>query len=159
MARFLPQRRPPGTPAPRAFRLLAVRRLAPRAILPALGLVLALSCVAQSLSSPQQQVPTYLGGRMGTASGELEPKNSPDELKRERLLNAERQKALVSDADRLLKLARLFDDEMLATNPDSLTPAQVRLLNEIEKLARSIKSKMSNPVRLSPAFKDASPFP
>ncbi len=95
---------------------------------------------------------------MGTSAGEFEPKYSPDEQKRQRLLNIERQKAMVSDADKLLKLARQFNAEMLATNPDSLTPAQVRLLNEMEKLARSVKSKMSNPVRLTPAFKEASPF-
>lgn len=60
-----------------------------------------------------------------------------------RALNEERQRALVSDTARLLTLARELNGEVGAVSPDSLTAAQLRKVNEIEKLARSVKEKMS----------------
>jgi hypothetical protein len=63
------------------------------------------------------------------------------------LLNAERQKALVADTNKLLKLVRDLDAEIGAANPDSLTPDQLRRIAEIEKLAHSVKEKMSTSVR------------
>lgn len=156
MASILVQLRLQGRFVMGEFRLLPGSRPL-HAALPALCLALALPCAAQSLSSPQQT--GHMGDRMGRATDELEPAFSPDEQKRQRLLNIERQKSMVSDADKLLKLARQFNAEMLAASPGSLTPAQLRTLNEMEKLARSVKSKMSNPVRLTPALKEVSPFP
>ena len=69
-----------------------------------------------------------------------------------RALNAERQKLLVADTDRLLKLAAELDAEVSRDHPDSLTVDQLRRLAEIEKLARSVKEKMSTSVRGIPAF-------
>ncbi len=74
--------------------------------------------------------------------------NSPEpdaELtsKRLRALNEERQRTLVSDTLRLLALAQELNGEVGADSPDSLTAAQLRKLSEIEKLARSVKEKMS----------------
>jgi hypothetical protein len=122
-------------------------------------LTLALLCFAPRLLSQQPQLPTHPGDRLENATGEFEPKYSPEEQKRQRLLEVERQKSMISDADKLLRLAHQFNVEILAANPASLTPAQLHTLNEMEKLARSVKSKMSNPVRLTPAFKEATPFP
>jgi len=65
------------------------------------------------------------------------------QAKRLRALNADRQKSMISDAEKLLKLARQLDAEV-ATNPgDELTPSELHKVAEIEKLARSVKSKMS----------------
>jgi len=64
-----------------------------------------------------------------------------------RALNAERHKSIVSDTNKLLKLARELEDEVSRTNPGSLTPDQLRKVAEIEKLARGVKDKMSTPVR------------
>jgi hypothetical protein len=131
--------------------------------LPALWLLLALvlPCGAQSFPS-QQQLPAIqprLGDRIDSPAGDFGPANSIDEQKRLRLLNIERQKSLVSDADKLLKLARQFNAEMLAAHPASLTPDQVRTLSEMEKLARSVKAKMSVPMSLTPLSKESPPFP
>jgi hypothetical protein len=58
-------------------------------------------------------------------------------------LNIERQKELVSDTNKLLKLARELNYEVDGGGADTLTPDQLRTLATIEKLARSVKEKMS----------------
>lgn len=63
--------------------------------------------------------------------------------KRLRALNADRQKSMVSDASKLLELARQLDAEIASNPGDELTPEEVRKISEIEKLARSVKTKMA----------------
>jgi hypothetical protein len=76
-----------------------------------------------------------------------------------RVLNIERQKALVSDTNKLLKLAHDLDAEVSGTTSDSLTPDQIRTLAEIEKLAHSVKEKMSISLQ-RPSFQQQNPaFP
>ncbi len=70
-----------------------------------------------------------------------------DEEKRLRALNAERQKSMVSDTNKLLKLADELNAEISSTNSESLTRAQLHKLGEIEKLAHGVKDKMSTSVR------------
>jgi hypothetical protein len=74
------------------------------------------------------------------------------EEKRLRLMNADRQKSLVSDTAKLLKLAHDLDSEITAVGPDSLTADQIRKLEEIEKLAHSVKEKMRLSMRASPVY-------
>jgi hypothetical protein len=59
---------------------------------------------------------------------------------------------LVKDTNKLLKLARELDAEIGSTNPDSLTSDQIRRIEEIEKLARSVKEKMSTCVNGLPMY-------
>jgi len=61
-------------------------------------------------------------------------------------LNVERQKQMVSDANKLLKLARELNDEVAAANADSFTPDQLHKIAEIEKLARSVRERMASAV-------------
>ena len=68
--------------------------------------------------------------------------NSPDK-KRMRMLNAERQKALISDTEKLLKLAKELNDEVTESDSASMSDAQLRKVAEIGKLAHSVKEKMS----------------
>ena len=63
--------------------------------------------------------------------------------KRLRALNADRQKSMVSDVDKLVKLARQLDTEVASNPSEELTPEEVRKLAQIEKLARSVKAKMA----------------
>ena len=70
-----------------------------------------------------------------------------DEEKRLRALNAERQRSLVSDTNKLLKLAQELDGEVKGTNPDSLNMEELTKVAEIEKLAHKVKEKMSTSVR------------
>jgi hypothetical protein len=69
-----------------------------------------------------------------------------------RALNADRQKALVSDANKLLRLVNELNTEIAGKQPDALTPDQLRKMAEIEKLAHSVKDKMTTSVRGLPAF-------
>lgn len=72
--------------------------------------------------------------------------------RRMRALNAERQKSMVSDTDRLLKLAQELNSEINNSNPQALTPVELRKIGEIEKLARNVKQKMSISFAGGPSF-------
>lgn len=58
-------------------------------------------------------------------------------------LNAQRQKEMISDTNKLLKLAKELNYEVAASGSDALTPDDLHRLAEIEKLARSVKEKMA----------------
>jgi len=84
-----------------------------------------------------------------------DPSGAPS-LENERLLralNADRQKSLVSDTNKLLRLVNELNAEIARANTGSLTPSQVRRVAEIEKLAHNVKEKMSTSVRGTPAFR------
>ena len=79
--------------------------------------------------------------------------NDPVEVARRlRALNEMRQKSIVSDTNKLVKLANELNTEVGGVNFESLTPDQLRKLATIEKLAHSVKEKMSTPVGGSPAY-------
>ena len=63
--------------------------------------------------------------------------------KRQLALNIERQKRMVADTNKLLKMARELNDEVAASNAGTLTPEQLHKIAEIEKLARSVKERMT----------------
>jgi hypothetical protein len=60
-----------------------------------------------------------------------------------RALNADRHKSMVSDTDKLLKLARQLDAEIASNATDEMTPQELRKVAEIEKLAHNVKAKMA----------------
>jgi hypothetical protein len=70
-----------------------------------------------------------------------------DPEKRLRELNRERQKSLVSDTDKLVRLATQFDMDVQNEKAGELTPSEARKLAEIEKLAHNVRDKMSYSVR------------
>jgi hypothetical protein len=76
-----------------------------------------------------------------------------DEARRIRLLNAERQKSLVADTVKLLKLANELNTEMAKEDASSPTPNEVRRIADIEKLARNVKEKMRITLGGSPAYR------
>jgi hypothetical protein len=125
-----------------------------------LALLLALPAGAQN--SPSQTQPSgsgHLGQLSANSTVEFEPPDLSMEQHRERQLNADRQKALVADADKLLKLVSKFNAEIGAANPETLTPAQLRTLGEIQKLAHSVKTRMSDPLFGTPVFMEPPPLP
>jgi hypothetical protein len=101
-----------------------------------------------------QPIGQPVGGLIDDAHGD-----QTDLEDRLRVINRERQKALVSDTNKLLKLASEFDSEVKGRNLDSLTPSQVRKLAEIEKLAHSVKDKMSYSVRGPSMIYQQFPYP
>ncbi len=79
--------------------------------------------------------------------------------KRLRALNAARQKSLVEDTGKLLKLASELNAEVGSAQPSALNEEQLRKLAAMEKLARSIKEKMSYSVRgVSPYSQPYPPY-
>ncbi len=78
------------------------------------------------------------------------------EERRLRGLNAALHKSMVSDTEKLLKMVTELNAEIGSTSPASLTPEQLRKVAEIEKLAHSIKDKMSTSVRGAPGLRDDS---
>ncbi len=69
-----------------------------------------------------------------------------------RALNADRQKSLVSDTEKLLKLAKQLNSEIETSNQNELTQVQLREIADIEKLARNVKEKMSTSFVGGPSF-------
>jgi len=57
--------------------------------------------------------------------------------------NAARQESMVSNAGKLLRLASELNAEVAAGSGKSLTPAQLRKVQQIEKLARKVRSEMA----------------
>jgi hypothetical protein len=64
--------------------------------------------------------------------------------RRMRALNVQRQKQIVSDADKLLKLARELNEELAAQNTGTFTPDELHKIAEIEKLARNVRQRMTD---------------
>jgi hypothetical protein len=130
----------------------AVRR---RAVALLAGMVLSagLAATAQSIPAMQTNAPSQTGPYAQRNAG-FDGAADSDSLaeKRLRMLNAARQKALEADTVKLLNLARELNAEIAAGNGGTLDALQLRKLAEIEKLARSIKEKMSTSVRPAPGF-------
>jgi hypothetical protein len=72
--------------------------------------------------------------------------------KRLRAMNIDRHKSLVSDTDKLVKLARQLDAEIASNPSDQLTSAQLHKVTEIEKLAHNVKTKMAQSFDGGPHF-------
>jgi hypothetical protein len=58
--------------------------------------------------------------------------------------NVDRQRRLESDTQRLLTLANDLKTEVASSGTETLTPVMLRQMDEIEKLARSVKERMRN---------------
>ena len=76
------------------------------------------------------------------------------------IINVERQKALVADTQKLVKLAAELNAEINSSHQTELTAEQLRKVVEIEKLAHSVRDKMSSSFTgLSPNFGTPSAIP
>jgi hypothetical protein len=124
--------------------------------------VLLVGHAAQSTAALGQVRPTFpqpIGQPVGGGIDSDIPSASPaDNEKLLKTLNADRQKSLVSDTNKLLRLVNELNAEIARTAPDSLSDAELRKLAMIEKLAHNVKDKMSTSVRGTPAFRPP-PFP
>jgi len=102
------------------------------------ALLLCLPLVAQSPGVPH--------GSTGDGTFGQEPMNGSIEVKMEAkriaMLNSIRQKAMVSDADKLLRLAQELNED--ANAGGKMSPAErMHKAGEIEKLAKNVKEKMT----------------
>jgi hypothetical protein len=130
-------------------------RLLSRAALAVLCLWMILALPVRSQQGVPTSHPTFqqpLGQPVGGDRDDI-PQGSPVQDERVlRALNADRQRSMVSDANKLLRLAKELNAEIARTNPDSLSLDQLHKMAEIEKLARNVKEKMSTSVRATPSY-------
>jgi hypothetical protein len=116
-----------------------------------LAVALVLPSGAQNTPPPRETLQPPIGQRAGDSINGIGPGDPTEQEERLRALNRERQKSMVSDTNKLLKLALQFDTEVKGGDFGSVTPSQMHKLGEIEKLARNVKDKMSYSVR-GPSF-------
>lgn len=112
----------------------------------ALGTLLALASAPASLS---QAPPRDIINRPPPMPTDPNSANEVDPVEMERRLNAlntERYKQMISDTNKLLKLAKELNDAVAVNAYNSLNPDQLRKVAQIEKLARSVKDAMSEGV-------------
>jgi len=99
------------------------------------------------------------GGGQGQGQGGMHPHAGQDvslvsdgdldpvmDQRRMRALNNERQKQIVADTDKLLKLARELNEEVAKANTGSLTMDEIHKIADIEKLARNVRQRMTESV-------------
>ncbi len=117
------------------------------------ALVLAFVCAPRSHSQTGSGQNGGQGSIHGTFSGRVDmgPLAGDDYdpvmmERRLRALNMERQKEMVSDTNKLLKLARELNAEAVGQKSETLTPDQLHKIAEIEKLARNVKERMASGV-------------
>jgi hypothetical protein len=109
----------------------------------AVAILLALPLAAQSPGVPANGVPTIDGqGKQHTAepSGALDARM---EARRIAQLNRIRQKDMVSDAEKLLRLARELNADANSGGAIMSSAERMHKAAEIEKLAKNVKDKMT----------------
>jgi hypothetical protein len=89
------------------------------------------------------------GGQMPTSSlswtNQMPGVSQPDTMRRaeqKRLMMSERQKRLVEDTDKLLKLTTALKEQVDESNKDILSVDMIKKAEEIEKLAHSVKERI-----------------
>ncbi len=94
-------------------------------------------------SSGNQGHPTYSSRQELSSLSEDAPDPAMAD-RRIRALNIQRQKQIVADADKLLKLARELNEEVAKANTGTLTMDELHKIADIEKLARNVRQRMTD---------------
>jgi len=138
------------------------RVLARRVLAAALAVILAGGACAAAQVTTIQHGSQLPGGTRVVGPSQLPMSNpAPNPVfqdRRIRQLNVERQKEMVSDSEKLLKLTAELNAEIAKSHAQALTPDQLRTVAKIEKLAKSVREKMTNPVEGS-IFEQGIPVP
>ena len=143
----------------RAFWSEYPHRLAPRSLWPVFValVLLGVPFPARGQGLPDAtQSPSHIGRRTSTGDTSIAGQQALQQHKLLGLLNAERQKSMVSDAAKLLRLAQELNAELMRGN-SALSPSQqAHKAAEIEKLAHNVREKMSFAVGMTQELE--SPF-
>jgi hypothetical protein len=134
-----------------------------------LAVLLALACGLVCAPAGRSQSPGGSNGGQGQGMGGLHPHTDLSPLSSEdadpamverriRALNIERQKQIVADTDKLLKLARELNEEVAKANTGTLTPDELHKIADIEKLARNVRQRMTEGVGGAPSMLSAPPM-
>ncbi len=113
--------------------------------------VVGLLLLAHSMGWPQitDQTSVMNGSRTPNAShsplgSDINEPGSPFPDTSAARRNDERQRRIVSDTQRLLTLATQLKAEVASSGTQTPTPEMLRQMDDIEKLAKSVKDKMRN---------------
>lgn len=121
--------------------------------------VLAVLGAGRIVSVQARQADQMGAGQQNSAPyfGDMDPVLKRRQL---RALNAARQQELVRDTVKLLKLATDLNAEIKTAQPAHLSPEELSKVAHIEKLARSVREKMSQTIVGGPPVEDpiAQPF-
>src|SRR5438876_266758 len=120
-------------------------------LIPILVLLGGASSVAPAVQAP---IPNQVTPNQQNPFAEFPDSGPLNAEKRLSRLNADRHKNMVTDANKLLKLAQELDAEVAANQSDALTPDELHKIAAIEKLARSVREKMSISFGGEPQFRD-----
>ena len=141
------------TGAPRRYFPWRAAKRAGRTLHPELllALLLALPCDGKNPPYGQQggKMPIHPPLTQQSAADQETPIDSTSALTTSRRLHAyymEQQKSMVKDTDKLLQLATQLNAEVSGEHTGTLTADERHKVAEIEKLARKVKEKMSEPV-------------
>jgi hypothetical protein len=109
---------------------------------------MALCCAAQQGISSSSGMALALLPQQPNSGVKSDSPGADDfwEAKRQRQLNVLRQKQLIANTDKLLRMVGELKAEIAADHASALTPDQLRRLAEIEKLARSVREGMETPI-------------
>jgi hypothetical protein len=116
-----------------------------------LAAIIALFAGAQNF--PPSQAPSQ-GPHRGQPYGQPSGSDPLFEERRLNALNADRHKSMVTDTEKLLRLAKELDAEIAANTADGLTSKEMKEVAEIEKLARNVKEKMARSYGGGPVYAD-----
>lgn len=117
------------------------------------GLILLLvpPCIGQT---PGSNNGSQLGRRIPQTSRTMDQAQQLDTMiaptyndKRLQMINAAQHQSMVADTERLVKLVADLNAQINSSNASALTPDQVRMVAEIEKLAHNVRDKMRMSVR------------
>ena len=141
---------------------IAGRRV--RLVRPLLLLVLLLAAPGGAQKAPPMtggeiQRSTTAGFGDGASDFRVGDAGRGEEVRRLHLLNIERQKSMVSDADKLLNLATDLNSRIGKQSTEPYTPDEMRKVAQIEKLARNVKEAMTFSVQAPPAYQEPSSAP
>jgi len=127
-----------------------------------LALFLVVPCALARAQSDQNTGTGQLSSHpLQSANGRFDPtpdmgEGDPVAQQRQMLqLRAALNRSMVSDTNKLLKLVTDLNAELSSTNPDALTPDQLKKVAAIEKLARNVKDSMKTSLQGTPTLKDA----
>jgi hypothetical protein len=99
----------------------------------------------QPLSSQGHQTPGMPQKQPGSG---VDPNDDPNPFgphraeQQEKMRNADRQKRLVADTEKLLALATDLKEQVDKTTKDTMSVDVIKKADEIEKLAHSVKERM-----------------
>jgi hypothetical protein len=124
-----------------------IRKIGAAAVLAvAAGICFSQSAGIGSAGSSGMQTNSHAAsGKMPGSVGSDSPMDNmtspfPDSTRQKR--NDERQRRLVSDTQRLLALTSQLKAEVANSGAESMSPEMLKQMEEIEKLAKSVKDKM-----------------